>query len=268
MTDWPERFVRVVQRELQTLARTRSVWAMAIGFFGVTLGTTFLSGAGGYVPISLSLVTPMELLVPVLAAGLGYRAILADRERGELHVLRTYPIAPETFIGGVYIGRLVVLLCILIGSLLITGFLVPLSKPSPAALTQTAGLDSPLLYLRFVILTAVFSGVVLAVLVLLSTLVRNARRGLIVTILLASTVAIGFDLLIILGLAGQLISADSLPWYLALSPGSAYRGLVMTYVVAPAVTTVVGLTIPLLSTMSLCLWTFISLVLAGEQVWK
>lgn len=260
--------MRVLQRELQTLIRTRSVWAIAIGFFGVTLGTAFLGGAGGYVPLSLSLMTPMELLIPVLAAGLGYRAILADRERGELHILRTYPIAQETFIGGVYAGRLIILLCIIAGSLIVAGILVPLVSPSPASLTQTAGLDSPLLYLRFVVLTAGFSGVILAIMILLSAIVRNARRGLILMILLASTVAIGFDLVIILGLAEQLVAGDSLPWYLALSPGSAYRGLVMTYVVAPAVTTVVGLTIPLLSVVSLVLWAFFSLVLAVGYVWK
>lgn len=241
---------------------------MAIGFFGVTLVTALLGDAGGYVPLSLSLVTPMELLVPVLAAGLGYRAILADRERGELDVLRTYPIAQEWFVGGVYAGRLVVLLCIVGGSLLVAGVLVPLLSSSPAALTRTAGLDSPWLYLRFVVLTAVFSGVVLAVLVLLSATVKSARRGLIATILLVSTIAVGFDLLIVFGLAEQLVAAESLPWYLALSPGSAYRGLVMTYVVAPAVTTAVGLTVPSLSAVGLVLWGVLSLLLAAGTIWE
>ena len=239
MTEWPEQLVTVLYREVRTLWRTRLVWVLAFGFFGVVLGTGLVGGAGGYVPLALSLLTPLELLVPVLTAGLGYRAILADRERGEVHVLRTYPIAPETYVGGVYLGRLAAVLCITVVSLLVTGVLVPLLKPSPASLQQTVGLDSPLLYFRFIVFTAVFATVVLAVIVLISATVRNARRGLVATVVLLSTIAVGFDLAIILGLAGNLIAVESLPWYIALSPGSAYRGLVMSFVVAPAVTRVV-----------------------------
>jgi ABC-type transport system involved in multi-copper enzyme maturation permease subunit len=267
MTEWSDQLLTVFQRELRTLWRTRLVWVLAIGFFGVVLGAGLVGGAGGYVPLSLSLMTPLELLVPVLAAGLGYRAILADRERGEVHVLRTYPIAPETFVGGVYLGRLAAVLGIILGSLLTTGVLVPLLKPSPA-LQQTGGLDSPLLYFRFVVFTVVFAAVVLAVMLLLSATVRNARRGLVVTVVVVSTIAIGFDLVIILGLAGDLVAVESLPWYLALSPGSAYRGLVMAFVVAPAVTRAVDLAVPVLSIAGLFVWGHLSLTTAAWQVWK
>lgn len=268
MTEWSEQLMTVFQREVRTLWRTRLVWILAFGFFVVILGTGLVGGAGGYVPLSLSLMTPLELLIPVLAAGLGYRAILADRERGEVHILRTYPIAPETFIGGVYLGRLAAMLSITIASLLITGILVPLLNPSPASLQQTAGLDSPLLYFRFIVFTAVFAAVVLAVMLLLSATVRNARRGIVMTVVTVSTIAVGFDLVIILGLAGNLVAMESLPGYLALSPGSAYRGLVMGFVVAPAVTRAVDLVVPVLSLVGLLLWGFLSLTTAAWQVWK
>lgn len=53
------------------------------------------------------------------------------------------------------------------------------------------------------------------------------------------TFAIGLDLAIVIGLAGGVLAPESIPWYLAMSPTSVYRGLVLTYVVGPAVTTAV-----------------------------
>jgi ABC-type transport system involved in multi-copper enzyme maturation permease subunit len=118
------------------------------------------------------------------------------------------------------------------------------------------------------VFTVVFAAVVLAVMLLLSATVRNARRGLVVTVVVVSTIAIGFDLVIILGLAGDLVAVESLPWYLALSPGSAYRGLVMAFVVAPAVTRAVDLAVPVLSIAGLFVWGLLSLTTATWQVWK
>ena len=268
MTGWSEQFMTVLRHELRTLWRTRSIWMLAIGFLGLTLGTALLGGASGYVPLSLSLLTPLELVLPVLTVALGYRAILADRERGELRILRTYPIESETFIAGVYVGRLTGLLFIVVGSLLIAGVLVPIVRPSPAVLTQSGGLDSPLLYMRFVVLTGVFAAVLLAMMVLLSAIVRNARRGLILSVVLVITLAVGFDLAIILGLAGNLLAPESIPWYLAMGPVSAYRGLVLSYVVAPAVTTPVEPAAPLISIASLSVWFVFSLMTAAWLVWR
>ena len=267
MSEWTEQFLTVFHREVRTVWRTRLVWILAGGFFVVVLGIGFVGGAGGYVPLSLSLLTPLELLVPVLAAGLGSRAILAERERGEIDVLRTYPIAPETYVSGVYLGRLAAVSSIILGSLLITGVLVPLLRASPA-LAQTGGLNSPLLYARFIVFTVVFAAVVLAVMILVSATVRNARRGIVVTVIVVATVAVGFDLGIILGLAGDLVVTESLPWYLALSPGSAYRGLVMAVVVAPAVREATDLLVLVLGIGGLFSWVFASLTAAAWVVWR
>jgi ABC-type transport system involved in multi-copper enzyme maturation permease subunit len=267
MTDWSDQLLTVFHREIQAIWRTQLIWLLASGFFVVVLGIGFVGGAGGYVPLSLSLLTPLELLVPVLAAGLGSRAILAPRERGEIDVLRTYPIAPETFVGGVYLGRLAAVLSIIAGSLTMTGVLVPLLRPSPA-LTQTGGLDSPLLYARFIVFTVVFAAVVLAVMILVSATVRNARRGIVATVIAVAIVAVGLDLVIILGLAGDFVMSESLPWYLTFSPGSAYRGLVMAFVVGPAVRQATELVVPLLSLAGLFGWVFLSLTAAAWVVWR
>jgi ABC-2 type transport system permease protein len=243
------------------------VWLLAAGFLVLTVGTALLSGAGGYVPLALALVTPLELLMPVLAAALGYRAILADRERGEITVLRTYPLEPDLFVWGVYCGRLAGLLVIVVGSLLFAGVLVPLLAPTPASLARTAGLDSPVYYLRFVVLTAVFAAVVLALLTLLSAVVRTARQGIVGAILFVIVIAVGLDLAVVLGLAGDVLGSASLSWVLALSPASAYRGLVMSLVVAPVATTAVRAASPIASAVSLVLWFIFPLMSAGTLIW-
>lgn len=267
MTSRSAHFTAVLERELHTLRRTRMVWMLAAGFLVPTVGTALLSGRSGYVPLSLALMTPLELLIPAFAAALGYRAVLADRERGEITMLRTYPVDPWAFTLGIYCGRLVVFLSIVVGLLLVAGIIVPVVEPSPAALTRTSGLDSPLYYLRFIVLTAVFSAVMLALMILLSTVVRNARRGLIGALVAVILVAVGFDLAIILGLAGDFIAAQSLLAYLVLSPASAYRGLVLALVVAPVATTAVKLAAPIASLVSLGFWLLLPLVTASLRAW-
>ena len=267
MTDQKTRFMTVFERELQTLRRTRSVWFLAGGFLALMLGIALVSGTSGYVPLSLTLLTPLELLIPVFAAAIGYRAILTDRTRGELAVLRTYPIISDTYAWAVYCGRLAGFLSIVVGSLLLVGILVPLISPSPAVLTRTSGLDSALYYARFIVLTAVFAAVMLAVIVLLSAIARTARRGLVGGVIVVTLAAVGLDLAIILGLAENLIPQGALPWFLALSPTSAYRGLVMVYVVAPVATTAVRPAAPLASILSLSVWLFLPLFAAGWLTW-
>ncbi|WP_323192128.1 ABC transporter permease subunit [Halostella sp. PRR32] len=263
-----ERFVAVFERELATLRRTRSIWLLALGFFAITVGIGVFSDTSGYVPLTLTLLTPVELLIPALTAAVGYRSVLADRERGETSILQTYPLGPGTYIAGVYCGRLAWLLLVVTGSLLVAALTVSFASPPADVLAEYTGLDSPVYYFRFVVLTAVFAAVILALMVLLSTLVRSARRGIVAALMLVVVVAIGIDLVIVFGVAGGIIGGNILPWYLALSPVSAYRGLVMAYVVSPVAATVVRPSSPLLSVISLFLWLVVSLLLAGIAAWS
>jgi len=260
------RFLAVFEHELRTLRRTRSVWVLGVGFVLLVLGVALLGGTSGWVPLSVALLAPLELLVPALAAALGYRSILADRERDELSMLRTYPLGPGTYALGVYAGRLVAVLGIVVGALLLAGLVVPLTGPSPASLTRTGGLDSPVYYLRFVSLTALFAAAALALMVLLSALARNARRGVVAAIGATVVVALGADLGFVLAFGADLVSASSLPWYLTLSPASGYRGLVLAHVVAP-VTVATEPVSPYLGFVSLALWTAFAVVFAGWRAW-
>ncbi|WP_135820179.1 copper ABC transporter permease [Halostella litorea] len=262
-----ERFTKVFERELATLRRSRAVWLLAAGFLAAVVGLGVASAPNGYVPLALTLLTPVELLVPVLAAAVGYRAVLADRARGETAVLRTFPLGSGTYVAGVYCGRLAWTLLVVVGSLLVAGLTVSTADPPADVLAQYRGLDSPVYYLRFVVLTAAFAAVVLALVVLLSALVRTARRGLVAALTLVVAVSLGADLLVVVGLGRGVVGGAALPWYLAVSPASAYRGLVVTYVVAPVAETVSRPAAPLVSAASLALWVVLSLLAAGVAAW-
>lgn len=258
----------VFEREVLAQRRSRNSWVLGAGFVGVTLGVAVLSGTSGYVPLTLALLTPLEFLVPILATALGYRAVLADRERGEMAILQTYPVSRESYIVGVYGGLLAVLVLIVVGSLALTGLVVPILRPSPAVLSQAGGLDSPVYYVRFVVLTVGFGAVVLAIMVLLSALARHGKRGLVIAIAGLVTLTVGFDLVLVLGLAMGVFQGAVFALSLALSPVSAYRGLVLTAVVGPVVTTPVQAASQPASIVSLLVWWIGSLWLASWQVWR
>lgn len=263
-----EQFAAVVRRELASLRRERTIWALAAGFTVVVLATALLTEATSYVPLALALLSPLELLVPVLAVALGYRSVLADRERGELTVLRTYPIRSATYVLGVYVGRSLVVVPIVAATVLLAGLVATLSDPQAATLQSTAGLDSPVYYLRFVSLTALYAAVALALAVLLSSTVRSARRGLVLAVLLVLLLAVGLDLAAVVGLAGDVLPPGALEWVLALSPGSAYRSLVLSLVVAPVATAGVGAASPLFGLLGTAAWLLGSLGLAAGAAWE
>jgi ABC-type transport system involved in multi-copper enzyme maturation permease subunit len=268
VTDRRDRALAVIGRELRTIRRARVTRFVAVAVIAVCLTVAWLSGRSGYIQLSIALLTPMEVLIPVAATALGYRAILAERQRGELDIIRTFPVSSETYIGSVYLGRVIALLGIIVGSLLLASLAVPLYSLSPAGLTRTPGVDSPVYFLRFVVLTGWFTAMTLAVVLSISALVRTGRRALAAALLLVVLLTFGLDLVIILGLAEGFVSAGSLPWYLAVSPASAYRALVLGSVLAPLTTTeaaAAGLSV--VNAVSLALWTVVPLLGAGMLAW-
>jgi len=263
VSDATRQFTAIFERELRSLVRSRSVWLLALGFFALVVAIAILGGQAGYVPLVLALLTPVEVLVPVLVVALGYRAILGDRLRGVLKVLDTFPVTPIRYGLGVYCGRLAVALGIILVTLLAAAFVVPLSGGSPNVLAQSGGLDSPVYYARYVALTMVFAGVVLAITLLLSSIARSARRGLVSAVGLLLVVVVGFDLVVIAGVGRGWIVERGLGSALAASPLSAYRGLVLTYAVEPAVTMTVRAASPAASVFSLAVWTSLSVLTAA-----
>lgn len=250
----------VVRRELRTVTRTRVHLLLSGGFALAVIGLVWLSGATGFVPAVLSLLTPLEVLLPVLTAAFVYRSILGDRERGELALVRTYPAPIRTYVAGVYLGRATALLGTLLVPLLFVLVMIALTSVDATFIVQHSGLDSPTLFVRFAVLTALFVAVLTAIFTALSAVVRVVRRGVALAVALVVVLVVGLDLAIVAGLATEILPESALPVVLTLTPNGAYRSLVLETVVAPVVTSPVQAGAPLPALLGLLAWAAGSLV--------
>lgn len=252
----------VTARELVTVARSRASLVLLAGVTAILFGVV-LAGSSDtrFLPTTVDLLLPLELLVPAVAIALGYRPIAADSRRGELDVLDTYPLSHGGYVLGVFVGRAIALVAIVGVPLLLVGLYVAGTSPDvPSTLTAQQGVDSPLVFVRFAVLTLLFGLVVLPMALAASALARSRRSALVLGIVLLALVVIGADLLVLRGFSGGTIGADGLLSVLALSPTSAYRGLVFETVVSTAVDTGRRQASPLLSVVGLFFWLFLSLV--------
>ncbi|MDS0296629.1 ABC transporter permease [Halogeometricum luteum] len=264
---WADRIRVVFGRELVTVWRTKTYLLLSVGFFLLVVAVALTSGVSGYVPLVLSLLTPVELLVPLFAGAFGYPAIVGERERDELDIHQTYPVTRGEYVLGVYLARLLALLASIVLPLVVLVFAVPLFGRAATFLPQSTGLDSPVLYLRFVVLTAVLGAVTLAVFHLISAVARDARRGIVATLVAFLVVVFGFDIAAVVGLGvggGEASAALAL-----LSPNGAYRNLVLSLTVAPVTASAnVSLVETFMSTFVLLAWTLLSLTATAFFVWS
>lgn len=225
----------IAWRELSTVVRTRGYLLLSAGLLGVFFGVLRAGGGmdGGYVPTVVDLLLPLELLVPLVAVALGYRAFSGDND--DRSVLRTYPISERSLAAGVFVGRFVGLAAIVGAPLAIVGVVVSQVGGPPSLVFAThRGVDSPILFVRFVTLTVCFGAVVLAMTMAAAALVRTSRATLAVALAVLVAVVAGGDLLAVVGLSADAIGDDLLGTVLALAPNPAYRGLVFESVVGVA----------------------------------
>ncbi|MFW5938282.1 MAG: ABC transporter permease [Halanaeroarchaeum sp.] len=264
VTEAPDSFGRigrVVGREIQTLVRTRTFTVLSLALTGVLLTISVLgSGTGGYVPTVVELITPLELLVPIVAVAFGYRAIVADEQRGELDVLETYPVTPHEHVLGVYVGRALGLIVAVGVPLILVGASVAFLREEPLRLYAThAGTDSPILYARFVVLALAFAVTVLAVALAISAMASATRSALALAIVGLIVLLVGLDLALVFGFANRIIPDTALVHAIAVSPLSAFRGLVFETVVTTATGTGPRTASPIASLLCLAVWTLGSL---------
>ncbi len=268
----PRSILTVLEREFATLYRTRTLLALAVLFvlLLLSLGGAAVGTPGGYLSLTLDLLMPVELLVPVLAFAFIYRAIQGDAERGELDVLRTYPISRAEYVLGVYLGRLTGLWLVLLVGLLLAGLLSTFGSTEPVSFlaTHSAG-DAPLVYVRFIVVTVLYTAVVAALAVAASALAGTTRSVLALSIGLVLLLSVGLDLLVV-GLLSNDVVGEGVWFVLGLTPASAYRGLVLETAVSPALADpgAVAAASPLVSLFGLVLWTGVGLGTAVYAVWK
>lgn len=260
----------VATRELRTVVRTPALVTLAAVFVASIVGVAWAGtgGGGGFVPLTLDLLTFTEILVPILAFAFGYRAILDDRLTGELDMVRTYDVSRTAYIGGVYVGRATVLVGLVIVSLFAAGLLVPiLTADQPTFLAQNQAADSGLRFIRFVVLSALFTLVTLSVTLAVSASARTLRTAFAFATALTVAFVIGIDTTLLAGLAADFFLPQNISIYLALSPNSAFRGLVLSEAVGVVGGASVNAGSPLLNVLGLLSWWFFGLAVAAWRVW-
>jgi len=259
----------ILRRELSTAVLTRANLGLWIGFVAVLLAVAWFGGGMrvGYVSMIIDLLTPMELLVPVIAFVFGYRAILADEQRGVLDVLRTYPVRPWQVVVGVYAGRAIGLVVIVATALSVLVYPVFLTEAyRPVFYATHTGSDSIGLFLRFIVLTVWFTLVALAIAVAISALVGTARTAVAAAGIAAFGLLFVADIALVFALSRGLVAESSLASSLAISPLSAYRGLVLETTVAVTAGTGPRTASPLASAVGLVAWWLGSLLVATVAV--
>ena len=259
----------LVSRELSTAVLRRSTLLLWVGFLGVLLGIAWFGGGMqvGYTATVIDLLTPLELLVPVIAMALGYRAILSDERRGELDVLKTYPVASWQVVAGVYVGRAVGLVALVGSSLLVLLYPIFLTDAHQSLFYAThTGADSVWLYLRFVVLTVGFALVLLAVAIAISSLVGSTRSAVTAAGLGLFVLLFGADLALVYGLSRGFVDPSSLASSLAISPLSAYRSLVIETTVTVTAGTGPQTASPVAAAVGLLAWGVGSLAVAAAAI--
>jgi ABC-2 type transport system permease protein len=228
-------FGAIAWRELRTVARTRSYLLLTLGLAVAFVGIV-RSGGGvdaGYVPAAVDLLLPLELLTPLVAVAVGYRAFTGDND--DRSVLLTYPVSTPALVAGVFAGRFVGLVGIVGGPLAVVYGLVFRAEGAKASVFAThGGIDSPVLFVRFAALTLLFGAVVLAMAMAVSILLQTGRSVLVAALGVLVAVVAGGDLLALAGLTSGAVGEGLLRTVLAASPNSAYRGLVLELVVGIA----------------------------------
>jgi ABC-2 type transport system permease protein len=259
----------LIRRELSTAVLDRTDIGVWIGFIGVLFGIAWFGGGVqvGYVSTIIDLLTPLELLIPVIAFAFGYRAIVDDERRGVLDVLRTYPVSSWQVVVGVYLGRAIGLAAIVSTALSALMFPIFVTESyRPVFYATHTGADSPGLYLRFVVLTVGFALVMLAVAIAISALASAARTAIAAAVASLFVVLFVADIALVFGVSRGVIAESSLVSSLAISPLSAYRGLVFETTIAVTAGTGPRMASPLASAVGLGIWWLGSLAVAAVAI--
>lgn len=272
MTRLDRTFV-VVDRELWTLLGNRLLLVVAAAFVAIIggLGAVSRDAAGGYVSLTYDLLLPVEVLVPTIAFAFVYRSIRGDADRGELAVIRTYPISRLEYVAGVFVGRTLGVLVVVLVALGAAGAIASTGMEEPVAFlaTHDAG-DTVVVYLRFVLFVALYAIVVAALALAVSAATGTNRSAHAAAVGAVVVLAVGLDLALLTLVSGDLIGGDAIALFAGLSPASAFRGLVFELAIGPALASDPGAPTAsvAVSTLSLLAWTAVGLGLATLAVWS
>ncbi|WP_096389570.1 copper ABC transporter permease [Halopenitus persicus] len=223
----------VLRREIATIRRTPGYWIASLGLLAVLVGVLAVGGGDetGFVPAIVDLLLPTELLVPTMAVVLGHRALLTDAE--ELAVIRTYPVSMVDYVCGVAAARVVAFVGMLVPFALIGGYVWLTASPDTTIYATHTGVDSPLLFVRFLAFVVLLGLPYLSVSMVVGAVASSRRGALALAALVLVGGVLGGDLAVVGSLGGG-AGVESLPARVAIPPNGAFRGLVFEHVIGVA----------------------------------
>lgn len=258
----------VADRELRTVVRTRSTVAVAAVYAALVVGVAWTGGVSGYLSTTLDLLATLEVIVPALAIAFGYRSVYDDAKRGELAVIRTYPVSRTGYVLGAYLGRLAPVLVVVPAPLLAVVVLVAATGGAgTSVIASHGGGDTLVVFVRFAVLTEAFAAVALAVAMVVSTVARSLRGAIALAVAAVVVLVVGADLGLVAALGADVLGEGSLRWALAASPNSAYRGLVLRTVLGPVTTLPADAASVPANLLGLLVWLVGALGVAVATIW-
>ncbi|OYR47460.1 ABC transporter permease subunit [Halorubrum sp. Ea8] len=255
----------VFRREIATVVRTPGYGVLAVGLLAALGGLLAAGGGGatGFVPAVVDLLLPTEALVPLVAVVLGYRALLTDAASGELAVIRTYPVRVGEYVAGVLLARLVALVAAVGVPYAAIGAVVWLTAaPDTGIFATHTGVDSPLLYLRFLAFVLLLGAAYVSLAAAVSALAASRRSAIALGSLALVAGVLGGDLVLLRSLAAG-ASPTTVPASIALAPNGAFRGLVFEHVIGVAFAPEGGFVSTARAVASVVGWTLLGAVVAG-----
>ncbi|MFW5916894.1 MAG: ABC transporter permease subunit [Halorubrum sp.] len=254
----------VFRREIATVSRTPGYGVLAVGLLVALVGLVSVGGGGrtGFVPAVVDLLLPTEVLVPTVAVVLGYRSLLSDAASGELSVIRTYPVSVGSYVVGVLLARLAALMAIVgVPFALVGGYVWVTAAPDTGIYATHAGVDSPLLYVRFLALVVLFGAAYVSLGAAVSALSSSRRSAIALGVLALLGGVLGGDVALLGSLSGG-TPASAIPDMLALTPNGAFRGLVFEHVIGVAFAPEGGFVSTGRAVASLAGWTLVGVVVS------
>jgi len=220
------------------------------------------------VPAVVDLLLPTEALVPLVGVVLGYRALLSDGASGELAVIRTYPVRVSEYVAGVLLARTVALVAVVGVPYAVVGAGVWLTvAPDTGIFATHAGIDSPVLYLRFLAFVLLLGAAYVSLAAAVSALAASRRSAIALGVLALVAGVLGGDLLLLRSLGGG-ASPATISGSLALAPNGAFRGLVFEHVIGVAFAPEGGFVSTNRAVGSLVGWALLGAGLAGARRWR
>jgi ABC-type transport system involved in multi-copper enzyme maturation permease subunit len=161
----------VARKDVQDAVRSRSLSLLTVVFVVLVLALTLLAFRTGdreFADVLAVMFDAFAALLPILAFGVGYKAVLAERQAGTLVLALSLPHSRRDLVVGKFVGRALVLLAPVVVGLVLAGGLVLAAGGAPGELVD---------YLAFGALTLLYGLAFLGIAVFLSISTVSSRRA-------------------------------------------------------------------------------------------